>query len=65
MFANLGIAVTKFVAFLLRASSSMLAESVYSLVDTSNHASLLRGGKRAKRAIRVVGGRLRGHRREF
>jgi len=44
MFANLGIAVTKFVAFLLTASSSMLAESVHSLADTSNQALLLLGG---------------------
>lgn len=50
MFANLGIAVTKFVAFLLTASSSMLAESVHSLADTSNQALLLLGGKRAKRS---------------
>ena len=50
MFANLGIAATKFVAFLLTASSSMLAESVHSLADTSNQALLLLGGKRAKRA---------------
>lgn len=49
MFANLGIAVTKFVAFLLTASSSMLAESVHSVADTSNQALLLLGGKRAKR----------------
>ena len=50
MFANLGIAVTKFIAFLLTAASSMLAESVHSLADTSNQALLLLGGKRAKRA---------------
>jgi cation diffusion facilitator family transporter len=50
MFANLGIAVTKFVAFLLTASSSMLAEAVHSVADTSNQALLLLGGKRAKRA---------------
>ncbi|MGH3951785.1 MAG: cation diffusion facilitator family transporter, partial [Pseudonocardiaceae bacterium] len=50
MFANLGIAVTKFIAFLLTASSSMLAEGVHSLADTSNQALLLLGGKRAKRA---------------
>jgi divalent metal cation (Fe/Co/Zn/Cd) transporter len=50
MFANLGIAVTKFVAFLLTASSSMLAESVHSVADTSNQVLLLLGGKRAKRA---------------
>ncbi len=50
MFANLGIAVTKFVAFLLTASSSMLAEAVHSLADTGNQALLLIGGRRAKRA---------------
>lgn len=50
LLANLGIAVTKFVAALLTASSSMLAEAVHSLADTSNQALLLLGGNRAKRA---------------
>jgi len=45
--ANLGIAVTKFVAFLLTGSSSMLAESVHSVADSSNQGLLLLGGKRA------------------
>ena len=31
--ANLGIAVTKFIAYLLSGSSSMLAESGHSLAD--------------------------------
>jgi cation diffusion facilitator family transporter len=48
--ANLGIAVTKFVAFMLTASSSMLAESIHSVADSGNQALLLLGGKRAKRA---------------
>ena len=48
--ANLGIAVTKFVAFLLTGSSSMLAESIHSVADSSNQGLLLLGGKRAKRA---------------
>lgn len=48
--ANLGIAVTKFVAYLLTHSSSMLAESVHSLADSGNQLLLLLGGKRARRA---------------
>ena len=50
MFANIGIAVTKFIAFLLTSSSSMLAESIHSVADASNQALLLLGGKRARRA---------------
>jgi cation diffusion facilitator family transporter len=48
--ANLGIAATKFVAFLLTRSSSMLAESIHSLADSVNQVLLLIGGKRAQRA---------------
>jgi cation diffusion facilitator family transporter len=48
--ANLGIAVTKFVAFLLTSSSSMLAESIHSLADSGNQALLLVGGRRSRRA---------------
>ena len=47
--ANLGIALTKFVAFLLTGSSSMLAESVHSVDDSGNQALLLLGGRRAKK----------------
>ncbi len=49
MFANLGIAITKFIAFLITRSSSMLAESVHSVADTGNQALLLLGGRRAQR----------------
>jgi len=49
LFANIGIAVTKFIAFLLTSSSSMLAESIHSVADSSNQGLLLLGGKRAKR----------------
>ncbi|QYH34627.1 cation diffusion facilitator family transporter [Salinibacterium sp. M195] len=49
MLANGGIAVTKFIAFLISGSSSMLAESVHSVADTSNQALLLLGGKKAKK----------------
>lgn len=48
--ANLGIAVAKFVGFALTGSSSMLAEGVHSIADTSNQALLLRGQAAAKRA---------------
>lgn len=48
--ANLGIAVTKFIAFLFSGATSMLAESVHSLADSGNQILLLLGGKRAKRA---------------
>ena len=48
--ANLGIAVTKFVAFLLTRSSSMLAESIHSVADSGNQLLLLIGGRRASRA---------------
>jgi cation diffusion facilitator family transporter len=47
--ANLGIAVTKFVAYLLTRSSSMLAESIHSVADSGNQLLLLLGGRRAQR----------------
>jgi cation diffusion facilitator family transporter len=47
--ANLGIAATKFVAWILTMSSSMLAESIHSLADSGNQALLLVGGRRARR----------------
>jgi cation diffusion facilitator family transporter len=49
LLANMGIAVTKFVAFFLTGSSSMLAESIHSVADSGNQALLLLGGKRAQR----------------
>ena len=48
--ANAGIAVAKFIGFAVTGSSSMLAEAVHSVADTSNQGLLLIGGKRAKRA---------------
>jgi cation diffusion facilitator family transporter len=48
--ANLGIAALKFMAYALTRSSSMLAEAIHSLADSSNQVLLLVGGKRSKRA---------------
>jgi len=48
--ANLGIAVAKFVGFLITGSSSMLAEAAHSVADSGNQALLLIGGRRARRA---------------
>ena len=47
--ANAGIAVAKFIGFLITGSSSMLAESVHSVADTSNQGLLLLGQKTAQR----------------
>jgi cation diffusion facilitator family transporter len=49
LLANLGIAVTKFIAFALTQSASMLAEGIHSVADSGNQALLLLGGRRAKR----------------
>ncbi|MDQ3480068.1 MAG: cation transporter, partial [Actinomycetota bacterium] len=49
LLANLGIAVTKFMAWLLTGSSSMLAETIHSLADSGNQLLLLVGGKRSQR----------------
>jgi cation diffusion facilitator family transporter len=49
LLANLGIAVTKFVAFALTGSSSMLAEGIHSVADSGNQVLLLVGGKRSRR----------------
>jgi cation diffusion facilitator family transporter len=47
--ANAGIAVAKFAGFLVTGSSSMLAESVHSLADTSNQGLLLLGQRTSQR----------------
>ncbi len=49
MFANLGVAIAKFVAFAFTGSSSMLAEAIHSVADTGNQALLLLGGRLARR----------------
>lgn len=50
MFANMGIAIAKFVAYVFTSSSSMLAEAIHSVADTSNQALLLLGSKRATKS---------------
>jgi cation diffusion facilitator family transporter len=49
LFANLGIAIAKFVASAISGSSSMLTEGVHSLVDSGNQVLLLYGQRQAKR----------------
>ncbi len=49
LFANAGIAVAKFVGYLVTGSSSMIAEAVHSVADTSNQGLLLVGMRSAKR----------------
>ena len=47
--ANIGIAVAKFAGFVITGSSSLLAESIHSVADSSNQGLLFLGGRQAKR----------------
>ncbi len=47
--ANIGIAISKFVAFAFTGSSSMLSEAIHSVADSGNQILLLVGNKRAKK----------------
>ena len=49
LLANSGIAVTKFLAFALTGSSSMLAEGIHSVADSGNQGLLLLGGRKAQK----------------
>ncbi len=49
LLANTGIAITKFIAWAISGSASMLAEAVHSVADTGNQALLLLGAKQAAR----------------
>ena len=49
LLANAGIAIAKFVGFLITGSSSMLAEAVHSVADTSNQGLLLFGQRQARK----------------
>lgn len=48
--ANLGIAIAKFIGFVITGSAALLAEAAHSLADTGNQALLMLGGKRATKA---------------
>lgn len=48
-FANMGIAIAKFVGFLVTGSAGLLAESGHSLADTGNQGLLMFGSRRGKR----------------
>jgi cation diffusion facilitator family transporter len=48
--ANVGIAIAKFVGFVITRSAGLLAEAVHSVADSGNQALLLLGGRRARRA---------------
>jgi cation diffusion facilitator family transporter len=49
LLANLGIAVAKFIGWMLTGSSSMLAEGFHSVADSGNQLMLLLGGRLARR----------------
>ncbi len=49
-FANLGIAISKFIGFLITGSASLLAETIHSAADTGNQLLLFLGGKRARKS---------------
>ena len=50
LLANVGIAISKFVAFAFTGSSSMLSEAIHSVADSGNQVLLLVGNKRSKKA---------------
>jgi len=47
--ANIGIAITKFIAAAVSGSASMFAEGIHSVADSGNQVLLIIGGRRARR----------------
>jgi cation diffusion facilitator family transporter len=50
LLANTGIAISKFIAFAITGSTSMLSEAIHSVADSLNQVLLLIGGNRSRRA---------------
>lgn len=49
LLANIGIAITKFIAAAFSGSASMFAEGIHSVADSGNQLLLIIGGRRARR----------------
>ncbi|HEX5587458.1 MAG TPA: cation transporter, partial [Acidimicrobiia bacterium] len=49
-FANLAIALAKFIGFAFTGAASLLAEGIHSVADTANQGLLMLGARRARRA---------------
>lgn len=49
LFANVLVAVSKFIGYMLSGSAAMMNESIHSVVDCSNQILLLFGDRRAAR----------------
>ena len=53
LLANIGIAISKFIAFAFTGSSSLLTEAIHSVADSGNQVLLLIGNKCSKQVADV------------